>query len=248
MEKFYLNPKVVYQTLADKGVKNLFHANTVLTSLTFIRQKALLSRGFVETNNLVQTRQKSDKEDNQFNVWDDVFLDGLDLHSRYTRANHYGPVLFVLKLELLLSPSLPYLLVTKNNPMYWRIGDSWEDRYYETEKGIESDYLTGKLDSKVMFTFRSPETYIKLNKYVEFIGLDKPDVLVKIRDEEKNVGDNAFEKIREAMDENGLRHINLKFRHERRLTWCGCHFYYPYLHTSDQGEFRKRFGTVVKSA
>lgn len=87
MDDFYINPKRVYQILVGKKIEYLYHANTVLTSLTFIQQKALLSRNFIEREQLIQTEQKSDQEDKKYNVWDDVFLDGLDLHKKYRRAN-----------------------------------------------------------------------------------------------------------------------------------------------------------------
>ena len=97
-------------------VEFLYHANTVSTSITFIENNALLSRHFVESNNLFQSNQPSDKEDKLFDVWDHVFLDGEDLHKRYSRANKYGPVLFRFKLELLTSPQFQNVFITKTNP------------------------------------------------------------------------------------------------------------------------------------
>lgn len=100
MENYKLPSKEIYQILRDKGLQYLYHANTVSTSQTFIKQNALLSRGFVEENGLVQTDQKSDNEDKLYDVWNHVFLDASDLHSLYSRANYYGPVAFQIKLEL----------------------------------------------------------------------------------------------------------------------------------------------------
>ena len=62
MEKYKLSAKSLYSILKEKKVDFLYHANTVLTSLTFIRERALLSRGYVAENNFEQTDQKSDKE------------------------------------------------------------------------------------------------------------------------------------------------------------------------------------------
>lgn len=50
-----LNAKEVYDLLKKKGVKHLHHANTVRASLTFVKEKALVSRNYVEVNGLVQT-------------------------------------------------------------------------------------------------------------------------------------------------------------------------------------------------
>lgn len=58
MENYALPSKEVYRILREKGLQYLYHANTVATSLTFIKQNALLSRHYVEANNLVQTWQK----------------------------------------------------------------------------------------------------------------------------------------------------------------------------------------------
>lgn len=59
-----------------------------------------------------QTPQDSDALDKKYNVRDDIFEDALDLHATYRRANYYGPVLFVLKLELLRKNALKGLLDT----------------------------------------------------------------------------------------------------------------------------------------
>lgn len=246
MEAFYLNPKTVYEILAAKNVEYLYHANTVLTSLTFIQQKALLSRRYVEHNNLVQTEQRSDTEDKRYNVWDDVFLDGLDLHKRYRTANKYGPVLFVMKLEVLQAPSLPPLLVTKNNPWYWNDQNDWNDRYYSTTKDIEDNYLTGKLDSRIMFTLRSPATFIKLNKYLSAIVIDRPNIIVNFHSGgQGNVGDRAHEVIRAAMDEYGMRHIPIKFRHaDETLYFCSCHLDYNWVYARKTEEFKKRYRSI----
>jgi len=227
MEEFYINPVVVYRILTEKGVKHLFHANTVLTSLTFINQNALLSRNHVEVNGLAQTEQKSDNEDRKFNVWDDVFLDGLDLHEKYSRPNKYGPILFVMKLELLLAPSLPPLLVTKKNPWYWKDHNTWGEKYFNDSEEIKAKYLVkGQLDSQIMFTLRSPNTFIKLNKYLVSVMVDKAPIIVSYNsNEKKKIRDQAFDKIREALVNNSLGHIPMKLRHSGNLVSC-CYFDY----------------------
>lgn len=85
--------KEIYSILKEKEVPYLYHANTVASSLTFIQNRALLSRGFVERKGLFQTPQKSDTGDKEFDVWEHIFFDGADLHLKYKRCNHYGPVL-----------------------------------------------------------------------------------------------------------------------------------------------------------
>jgi hypothetical protein len=242
MDKFYLDPRTVYSILKEKGVKNLYHANTVLTSLTFINNNALLSRNHVEQNGLIQTIQKSDPEDKKFNVWDDVFLDGEDLHKRYKRANFYGPILFVIKPELLLSPSAPKLLITRDNPMYWKDDNNWEKRYYSDPSEMKEDYLSGKkLDSRVMFTFRAPEKTIKMNKFLDHIIMDDPAVIIKFDSGDKNIGERVYKQIETTLQANGVSHIPIKIRHKDEGFYiCSCRYKYTWMRNLDYTEFRKR--------
>lgn len=53
----------VKKVLIHKGVTELFHVNSVITSLTFIDNGGLLSRETVEEYNLPQTDQQSDDID-----------------------------------------------------------------------------------------------------------------------------------------------------------------------------------------
>lgn len=157
IENYALSSKGLYQILKEKNVEYLYHANTVLTAKTFIQQRCLLSRHQVETDNLLQSPQKSDPEDKKYNVWDAIFLDGADLHVKYSQPNFYGPVLFKIKLDMLISPSFEKVYVTKSNPMCWRDDTKMEDKYYSSLDQVKADYLTGsKLDSQIMFTFRAP--------------------------------------------------------------------------------------------
>jgi hypothetical protein len=249
MDNYYIPPKTLYHLLKDKGVNYFYHANTVLTSLTFIENRALLSRAYVENNNLTQTPQKSDNDDKRYDVWDNVFLDGLDLHKRFSNANKYGPILFVLKLEILLLPSMPKILITKNNPWYWKPSTKTEDRYYSNIEDLSKDYLTGKiLDSRIMFTFRSPNTFIRLNKFLQKIIIDKPTILLRNRfGEQKNVGDFAYEIICTNLEQHGLSHIPVEQRHQdQTIHFCKCNFTYNYNYTKDSKEFKKHFNPKYK--
>ncbi|HNP69286.1 MAG TPA: hypothetical protein PKH16_15375 [Aequorivita sp.] len=243
MEEYSLSSKSIYNILKDKGVFYLHHANTVSTAITFIENNALLSRNYVELNGLFQSAQKSDSEDKLFDVWDHVFLDGEDLHKRYKRANKYGPVLFRFKLDMLTSPLLQKIYITKSNPWYWNKETTMGDRFYKSIEEVSKDYLTGKrLDSQIMFTIRNPEKEIKLNKFIHSIGIDKPKLLVNLSSgEQTTAGDYSYDSIRKSMDENSLKHIPLLVRHEGKISFCSCHANYNYLHAFDKSEFKKRF-------
>lgn len=61
------------QALLEKGVEEIYHANSVLTSCEFLRHGALLSRGSIEALKLRQTPQKSDLIDKRYHIWNDIF-------------------------------------------------------------------------------------------------------------------------------------------------------------------------------
>jgi len=243
MENYYLSSTDIYTLLQDKGVEYLYHANTVSTSMTFIKENALLSRGYVEENHLVQTPQKSDKEDKLYDVWNHVFLDATDLHTRYSQANHYGPVTFRIKLELLKNPDLPNMIITKSNPMYWKPSTPMDSRFYNSLDDVKNDYMTGKkLDSYVMFTFKDCGKIISLADYVVAIGIDRPEILIDLRKGgQKNVGEYTFEKIKKCLKDTGLEDIPLGFRHPEGRKFCRCNLDYTYLYNFKYPEFLKRF-------
>src|SRR5437879_6502931 len=92
----------VYGVLKEVGATHLYHANSITTSCTFLEQGGLMSRGLVEGRGLEQTKQLSDRIDKKYGIWHSIFLDHIDIHHRANGLNLYGPVLFVLDLEILL--------------------------------------------------------------------------------------------------------------------------------------------------
>jgi hypothetical protein len=58
-----LSSEDVYEVLSGKGIKNIYHANSVITACQFLRNRALLSRGVIERRRLYQTPQSSDSID-----------------------------------------------------------------------------------------------------------------------------------------------------------------------------------------
>jgi len=120
--------------LKDIGVTHLHHANSVITSCTFLEKGGLLSRGFVERKNLVQTPQSSDEIDKKHNIWEYIFLDHIDIHERAGRKkgpNQYGPALFRFNLDILLGlPPGTEVCVTKMNPIHWQAGQFHSDRWF----------------------------------------------------------------------------------------------------------------------
>lgn len=168
-----LNNKELYELFRQRGVKNLFHANTVATSITFIEQGGLLSRQQIENKNLYQTAQTSDDIDKQFDIFDDIFLDTADLHKHFSRQNHYGPVLFKFKLELILDTELD-IWITKDNPIYWESFPRLENKYFHSVEELSEKWNEYEIQRK-MFTIRKPRKPI-LFENLESIILDNPKV------------------------------------------------------------------------
>lgn len=195
-----MNNADVLDVMKLKGVEALHHANSVQTSCTFLRSGALLSRHAVEQRKLEQTAQSSDQADRAFGVWGDVFLDGVDIHARASRKNHYGPVLFVLDLESVLrSADLEgSLRITRENPIYWKAGQTEEGRYFMTKKDLAESYSYG--DFGKMFTFRLAEGAIPLKRYLLTVVLDDPSI-----PQDKEVFERAKDALVEAAKTSGIK-------------------------------------------
>src|SRR5215208_1647097 len=138
-----LNARAVYKAIQSKGVTRLYHANTVRTSCTFLREGALLARGVVEERGLDQTPQKSDQLDVKYGLWSDIFLDVLDIHARASQRIVYGPVSFVLKPELLLEPWIGPVWLTRRNPQYWQESEPRRTRWFTSIDDFEQNYKYG---------------------------------------------------------------------------------------------------------
>lgn len=145
-----LPSKKVFDALLSKGVTELHHANSVLTSCEFLRSRSLLSRGTIERQKRFQTAQSSDDLDKRFNLWFDVFTDSVDIHERASRCNAYGPVLFVLDIEELRKSWTGRLWVTKKNPTRWE-SLSDEDRWFRSIEELESDFVYGDFGQMIVF-------------------------------------------------------------------------------------------------
>ena len=124
----------VYGVLKQIGTTNLYHANSVTTSCTFLQQGGLVSRGFVEDRGLNQTPQFSDEGDKKNSIWHRIFLDHVDIHDRAGERNRYGPVMFQFNLSILLRLATgTEILVTKKNPIRWNESDPDSKRWLRSK-------------------------------------------------------------------------------------------------------------------
>lgn len=208
-----LNNKDFLELLIEKGVTHLHHANTVATSITFIENNGLLSRGDVADNGLFQTEQASDEDDIRFDVWGDVFVDTVDLHGLFPRQNLYGPVLFKFNLEFLLNDDL-HIWVTKNNPMFWTDNLTEEDKYFQSVDELRKRWYQFDTQRK-MVTIRKPKKPI-LFQYLEEIIIDNPKVIINGNIRLKLESMNALYFATE-------KHPNLRrLIRERECKYCFC--------------------------
>lgn len=167
----------VYTFLLEQDIEYLYHANTVATACTYIENGGLLSRGAVEHLNLHQTPQSSDEDDKRFDVWNDIFLDSIDLHGKFPRQNYYGPVLFKFSLDILKDPNLPEVHITKDNPIRWDNDMSNSDKYFQNMDEFKEIYRLGSY--KEMITLKNTFEVLPFENYLVEIILDNPMVLVK---------------------------------------------------------------------
>lgn len=148
----------VYNVLKGKNIHNLYHANTVTTSCTFLKVGGLASRGYVADLGLPQTSQYTDGVDKKYGIWYDVFADTVDIHYRAGRIkfNQYGSVLFVLDLAILKAlPAKSEVFVTKKNPTKWIEGEPIDKRFFTTPDELESSLVFGEFDQMVVVKTRS---------------------------------------------------------------------------------------------
>ena len=219
-----LNHKEVRKVLENKGISNLYHANTTKTALTFIKTGGLLSRGAVEYYKLEQTPQNSDQIDKEFNVWNDIFLDSTDLHRRFNRQNHYGPILFKFGLEVLNQDFLLPLWITKDNPIYWVSNQSNKEKYIQNLYELDSLYSNGSY--KEMITFRNTFYHLPFVPFLEEIIIDDPKL--EWKESGINLFSESYRLIKEAMNASNFNYNNVKIT-QRECDDCYCKSNYKEL-------------------
>lgn len=229
-----LNNSELYDFLIEKEVLALYHANTVRTSLTYFTERGLLSRGAVELKGLIQTPQSSDEVDKVLNVWNDVFLDTVDLHSFFPRQNYYGPVLFELSIDLVKDDEFE-IWITKNNPINWKKETPDDERYF-----VDIDDLKKHWDKiprqRKMITIRNCNSPILFN-YVRRIIVDDPKVTLKQDETKIYVFNESVKIIREAItNEHPLKG---KFMTRDCKGYCYCTS--NYLHQHNKVEIKRLF-------
>ncbi|WP_339925805.1 hypothetical protein [uncultured Cyclobacterium sp.] len=243
MSEFNLNTSELYDILVKKGITNLFHANTVSTSITFLNNKSLLSRKFVTDNNLFQTDQYSDEKDKKFDIYDDIFLDFVDIHEEWKKYNFYGPFLFVFSIELLKSNEIKTLRITKKNPVHWRETETESDWYYSNLKDFDKNYKKGnKLkDVGSMIILKDIDGKLPLRPNIKKFLFDNPNLFVNYKDEKNYLANLIGVELKKIVKKNGFEDIKRDLRHKSGIARCACWFQYNVMLLRDIKKLKKLF-------
>ncbi len=219
-----LDASEVIEFLKSRGSRYLYHANSVITSCTFLENGSLLSRGAVEKLSVPQTPQSSDKIDRIRRIWNDVFVDAVDIHDRAYKRNLYGPVLFVLDIETLSRPPVTEVWITKKNPIHWKSNEPRKERFYTSINELKSNYTVG--DFGAMLLFRNIDGELPLKSNLRYLLIDNPgSILLPVRTETPLPA--SISSLRKSARLGGLKY--LRFRIRECSKFCQCHDeYYTY--------------------
>ena len=166
-----MKASVIKRLLLNKGITHLYHVNTVVTSLTYINNGGLLSRGDVVDLNLPQTPQSSDDTDKAFDIFYDIFFDSDDIHERAMRINYYGAVTFKYSVDVLDAFEDCDILITKDNPIRWEHSMSFDELYFTTETEICFGFSKGEFPKHI--TIKKPHRIVPFH-FLEEIIIDEP--------------------------------------------------------------------------
>ncbi len=209
------------------GVTELHHANSVATACQFIRSKSLLSRGCVDRLGLTQTPQKTDDADRRYSIWFDVFLDSVDIHKRASRANAYGPVLFVFDINIINKNGTGRIWVTKCNPTKWS-GKEGKERWFQGKDDLSEHFVKGRFDQMIVLRHCGGE--LPFGKHLKEIILDDPGAKTE---EEVDLYSQAVGALRLAMQDAGT---SVPIKRRKCSEKCACQAYW--------GEEAKRLFTM----
>ncbi len=160
----------IKQVLIKKGVRYLYHANTVETSLSFLQSRGLLSRGLCEDMKLPQTGQYTDDFDKRYNIFYDIFFDSMEIQKR-TGVSYYGPVLFVYDIDVLDTVEEGHIRITKMNPDKWKNTISANERYFLKLEELSLFFDKGNFGQHITLTNKKN---ILSFEYLEKIVLSDP--------------------------------------------------------------------------
>lgn len=156
----------IKQFLKSKGVFHLYHANTVETSISFLKKDGLLSRGLCEDMKLPQTPQYTDGSDKLYNIFYDIFFDSMEIQ-RKTGISYYGPVLFVYNVDVIDIIQEGHVRITKMNPDRWNNSLSDTEKYFCTFDDLSNHFDNGDFGQHITLTDqRRPLSFSYLERII----------------------------------------------------------------------------------
>mgnify|MGYP003145855417 CR=1 FL=1 len=230
--KFDLNKSDLYDILKAKGITHLYHANTVSTSITFLNQGHLLSRKYVQDNNLFQTPQYTDAKDKKFGIFDDVFLDFIDIHKEWKKHDFYGPFLFAFDIEILRSDLIKTLRITKKNSSNWKDNEPEKDWYYSDLSEFNDNYKKENKRNNIgsMIILKDIDGKLPLRPYLSKMIFDNPNLTVNLKGEKKYLSNLLGAKLYEVVNDNNYIDIKRELRHKHNAFQCQCWWEYNVMH------------------
>ncbi len=224
-----MDSQCIKEILYNRGVRHLYHANTVLTALSYLRAGGLLSRQETEKRRLPQSGQKTDELDQIYEIYNDVFFDSVDIHARAKNVSHYGPVMFVYNLDVLDELGSYDIAVTKCNPDKWQGDLSYADKYFASKKELYSGFVLGDFGQHI--TVRNLSIPISFD-HLEKILIESPGMHTKHLT-------LALQEIQKTLDLLGID-IPIEIRACSKL--CRCQSQY---NSSAEGYTYYRFATQL---
>jgi hypothetical protein len=212
-----LDPTAVRQILEGKGVKFLYHANSVASSCTFLSNGLLLSRRQVERRGFLQTPQDSDTIDKKFKIWNDIFLDTVDIHDRSCRPNYYGPVLFIFSMDVLSAEIVHTVSVTLENPVHWHTRQQIKERYCLSTEKLQSEFHFGDFSKSLVL--KDIEGILPLSGLLKGLIVDDPGPL-PFRGGNRLVLEPALKALRSAARQGGLKNLRILVRKCPSYSFC----------------------------
>ncbi|MES9941909.1 MAG: hypothetical protein ABW104_03850 [Candidatus Thiodiazotropha sp. 6PLUC2] len=193
-------PKRIYETLKDKGVSSIWHADSVENTCLFLKHRCLMSRDYIEKLDSQRTMLKPSHSSNSYSDRNDIFADSLDIHKSANKAHSHGPVLFELDIEIIKNTFTGKVWVTKSNPMEWDNSTHHENRWFVSANDLESNFSYGSFDHMVVF--RHCAGKLPLLSYLNRVVIDDP----KLQTDQHQVDyfSMAYGAIKLSMREGGF--------------------------------------------
>ncbi len=156
----------IKQVLINNNVSHLYHTNTVETTISFLRNKGLLSRELCERLGFPQTDQYTDMIDKEYSIYNDIFFDSMEIQRR-TGVSYYGPVLFVYNIDVLDTIEEGHIRITKQNPESWRNTANDSERYFNDLDELSIHFEKGNFGQHITLTNQNrPLSFDHLEKIV----------------------------------------------------------------------------------